>query len=406
LFATVLLFYEITRVACKELTVRESSVRLGLALALALAAKLTSVIVIPAVFVGILLSRGLRRALLLTGLSTLLGGTVFLIAWTLLAAVADLPFAFPFEFTIQSGLKGRAGDAGLGELLRRIIPAQWTIFWLGLLLPVMALVGSGILLSQWNSRPGRRVGLVFALWSFGVIAFYSVIAGPPFGFPKYYIAALPAMAIVAVAPVEAVLERAAPGKQARWLGLALVVVLAGLSGWRFAQVDEAPYAWPGVTWILALLALSALLMFPVLRNKSGRVIVLASAALLITTVSYNLGMASAQAADRRSVRYYPGEVGFDEAVDRLQELTAPGDPILVPKDIGSATYNHYNEQEQLFLDLDLLADVLDDDAVTYVVVRTEGDYSYNIFPQVEPVIEEEMDLKEQIGDFLIYERVP
>jgi hypothetical protein len=40
------------------------------------------------------------------------------------------------------------------------------------------------------------------------------------------------------------------------------------------------------------------------------------------------------------------------------------------------------------------------------VVRTNGDYSYLVFPQVEPVIEAEMDLLEQVGDFLIYERSP
>ena len=407
LFATVLLFYEITRVARKEDSVRNSAMRLGLALALAMAAKLTSVIVIPALFVGILFGRGLKRAVVLTGLSTVVGGSVFLIAWWTLASIADLPFAFPFEFTIQSGLKGGVSEAGVGELLRRLIPAQSTIYWLGVLLPAMAIVGTGILLAQWKSHAHRRVTLVFSLWSFGAIAFFSLISGAPFGFPKYYIAAIPTMAIVGIVPVDAVLEQAAPRSSSRWLGLALVLVLAGVSGWQFAQVsDQARYAWPGYLWTVALVVLSALVMASVIRQRGMWLLTLPVTALLIATLSYNLGMAAVQAADERSVRYFPGEVGFDETVDRLKELVGPDDLILVPKDIGSATYNRYHEEEQLFLDLDLLAEVLADEDVEYAVVRKDRDYSYLVFPEAQPIIEMEMDLMEEIGDFLIYERAP
>jgi hypothetical protein len=115
-------------------------------------------------------------------------------------------------------------------------------------------------------------------------------------------------------------------------------------------------------------------------------------------------MASVQAADERSVRYFPGEIGLDDTIERLQEIADPNEPILAPKDVGSAAFNRYHEQEQLFLDLERLDDVLRDDDLEYVVVRTGGDYSYLIFPEVEPIIEEEMDLLEQIGGFLIYER--
>jgi len=407
LFATVLLFYEIVRVARTEDALRTSTLRLGLALALAFASKLTSVIVLPALFVGILLGRGLKRAVVLTGLPTLVGGALFLTAWWALAAIADLPFAFPFEFTIQSGLKGGVSEAGIGEILRRLIPTQPTIYWLGILLPTMAVVGTGVLVAQWKSHPERRVALMFTLWSFGAIAFFSMISGPPFGFPKYFITAIPSMAIVGIVAVDAALGLATHRSSARWLGLALVLVLAGLSGWRFAQVfDDEPFTWPGYLWTVALVVLSALVMASVIRQRGMWFLTLPVTALLIATLSYNLGMAAVQAADERSVRYFPGEVGFDETVDRLQELVGPDDSILVPKDIGSATYNRYHEEEQLFLDLDRLADVLADEDVEYAVVRKERDYSYLVFPQVEPIIEEEMDLMEEIGDFLIYERAP
>ena len=407
LFATVLLFYELTRVARTEESVGSSAMRLGLALALALASKLTSVIVIPALFVGILLGRGLRRALLLTGLSTLVGGVVFLTAWWALASIADLPFAFPFEFTIQSGLKGGVSQAGIGELLRRLVPAPPTIYWLGVLLPTMAVVGTGILLAQWKSHPHRRVALMFSLWSFGAIAFFSMISGPPFGFPKYFIAAIPTMAIVGTVPVDMALDQPTSRSSARWLGLVLVVALAGLSAWRFVRIsDDGPYAWPGYLWTVALVAVAALVLASVIRRRDMWLLTLPVAALLTATLSYNMGMAAVQAVDERSVRYFPDEIGFDETVDRLQELVAPNDPILAPKDIGSATYNRYHEEEQLFLDLDLLAEVLADEDVEYAVVRKGRDYSFLVFPEAEPIIENEMDLFDEIGDFRIYKRAP
>jgi hypothetical protein len=128
------------------------------------------------------------------------------------------------------------------------------------------------------------------------------------------------------------------------------------------------------------------------------------AGVAISTVAYNASMSAVQAADTRSVRYFPGEVGFDETVAFLKSRVGPDDPILVPKDIGSATYNVYHEQETLFLDEDALAAVLADDDIPYAVVRRDWDYSYLVFPEVESIIEREMDLSDTIGDFLIYER--
>jgi hypothetical protein len=407
LFATVLLFYEVTRVARLDGETRTSVLRLSLAMALVLATKLTSIIVIPAVFVGILLAKGPRKALLLTAGSALAGSAIFLIVWWAVSALTDLPFAFPFEFTIQSGLKGGVSQTSVGELFRRLVPAPWTTFWLGVLPPTMAAVGTAILITQWRSHPERRMALMFSMWTFGVLAFYSVISGPPFGFPKYFIAAMPTMAIVGVVTIDLLLRPSKEQTPAVFWAALTVFGLALLAGWEFARSRaEGPYSWPGIAWTLGLIVLAALAMSLIARDRSTWLVALPLGALILATLSYNVGMAAVQAADERSVRYYPGEVGFDETVERLQSLTGPDEPILVPKDIGSATYNRYHEQEQLFLDLDRLEDVLADDEVSYAVVRTNGDYSYQIFPQVEPIIEAEMDLLEQVGDFLIYERSP
>jgi hypothetical protein len=407
LFATVLLFYEVTRVSCRSESTRTSALRLGLALALAFAAKLTSIIVLPAMFVGLALGVGLKRASTLTGLAILIGSSVFLVTWGAVSALTGLSFAFPFEFTIQSGLKGGVGDVGIGDLLRRLIPAPYSTYWLGLLLPLMAVLGTGVVISQWRTRPTRRVALMFALWSLGVFCFFSLITGPPFGFPKYYIAALPTMALLGVIATEWAQERLSVRSFAVFSGLLLVSGVAVLAGWRFAEVsDDGRYSWPSWLWMVALIAISAAGLTAAIKTRGGRILPIAVAAVFIATISYNTAMAAVQAAETRSVRYFPGEIGFEETVLYLQDAVDPDEPILAPKDIGSATYNHYHEQELLFRQLDQLEKVLDNEDLEFAVVRTDWDYSYQVFPEVEPLIEEEMDLVETIGGFLIYRRTP
>ncbi|MGH8872185.1 MAG: ArnT family glycosyltransferase [Acidimicrobiia bacterium] len=405
LLATVVLFHEVIRAAVHHESTMSAARRIGLAIAFALATKLTAVIVVPFVFVGLLLARGLKWALAVTGLSFLIGSVAFLFVWGALATLAGLPFLYPFEFTIESGLKGGVGDSGISELVRRLIPAGYTVYWLGVLLPAMATLGTAVLIGGWRTHPQRRVALMLSLWSLGTVAFFSFITGPPFGFPKYFIAALPTMAILGVVAVDAVLERT----QARRFGLPLFiaagVAVAALSGSQSAAVaDAGRYSWPGYLWILALLWFGVLAAAAILRDWTIWLPGVAVLGLFMATVAYGLGMATAQASEDASVRYFPGEVGFEETVDRLRGLVEPEDPILVPKDIGSATYNRYHEQEVLFLEPDRLARVLDDEELTYAVVRTDWDYSYLVFPAVESIIEEEMDLVETIGDFLLYKR--
>jgi 4-amino-4-deoxy-L-arabinose transferase-like glycosyltransferase len=405
LFATVLLFYEVTRACRSDEGNRSSATRLGLALALAFAAKLTSVIVLPAVFLGLLVDKGVKRALTLTGSAVLIGLLVFLVIWWVVATLTGLAFSYPFEFTIQSGLKGGVAQTGIGELIQRLIPARYSTYWLGLLLPSLASMGTWIVVAQWRGRPDRRLAVMFAVWSIGVFLFFSVITGPPFGFPKYYIAALPTMAILGVIPMEWVQERVSVRRFAVLSGVLVLAVITGLGGWRFAEVsDDGRYSWPGPLWTVVLIALGAAGVTALIRFRGRWIVPMAIAAVFVATVSYNVSMAVVQAADTRSVRYFPGEVGFEETVRYLKNAVGPQEPILVPKDIGSATYNHYHEQERLFLQPDQLETVLDNADLKYAVVRTDWDYSYKIFPDIEPIIEEEMDLVETIGGFLIYRR--
>jgi len=319
--------------------------------------------------------------------------------------IADLPFSYPFEFTIESGLKGGIGETGISELLGRLDPAEYTVYWLGVLLPAMAVVGTAVLIGQWRTHPHRRVALMLSMWSVASVAFFSLITGPPFGFPKYFIAAMPTMAVLGVVAIDAVGRHIAVRRFGFPLLLAATVGLSALSGaLSTAVADDGRYAWPGYLWLLGLLLLSLMATAALARDWTTWLPGVALLGLLMATISYNSGMATAQATEVRSVRYFPGEVGFEETVERLRQLVGPTDPILVPKDIGSATYNHYHEQETLFLDPERLERVLNDEELEYVVVRTEWDYSYLVFPEVEQIIEEEMDLIETIGDFLLYER--
>jgi hypothetical protein len=370
--------------------------RLGLAIALMLGTKLTSALALGLVL-GILLVRlGPRRGVLGTVMSSLIGAGLFLLGWAAVAWAADVPFAYPFEFTLASGLKGGAADTTVGELFGRLVPRGWLVFWLGVGLPILGLWGGSSVLRTWRSNPGLRPALPLALYSVLVYAFYSLITGPPFGFPKYHIAEVLTLAL-ASAPLlarEWRLEHPNRG----WL-----LVLAGLvvasAAWLGSSPASGSYDAP-----FAVLALGAI---PVVGAAwwavgggagPGTPLV---AGLFAVLIAFNLGIDTFQAGEVESVRYFPGDEGFDETVAYLRGRVATGEAILAPKDIGSALNNHYFQVEYNLANLDDLETVVSDE-VEYAVVRTGWDYSFLVFPAAEPVIEEFMDVDARIGDFIVY----
>lgn len=409
LFANTLLGWALVRSVARQTSLRRMILAVGGCLTLVLACKLTAVYAIPFIFGALLLAKGPWVAAKVTAAATVLASATFLVVWRLVSWLSGAPFSYPFEFTVSSGLKNGAADLGAAEILRRLVPQDWAMFWLGMPLLVMAAAGTVIVASRWKSEPQRRVLLAFSAWAVGVLALYSLITGPPYGFPKYLVGAMPALAMlaaVAAAPVAAGLRKLGPWA---WAGLLAVPPSAYFLYRQFADglPTDLYYLHPGFRFLPAGLALGLVLYFagrkfgsPALKYGAGAVGLAGALLLFAHSASVDLY----QAQQTSSIRYHPSEVGFDDMVARMKELVGPDEPFLAPKDVGSATYNRFHQQEILFLLPDDLERVLSDPAVRYTVVRKGWDYSFAVFPEVQPIIERHMVLKETIGDFLLYAR--
>jgi hypothetical protein len=411
IFATTLLGWALVRGVTRELSLGRMIVAVGSALALVLACKLTALYAVPFVFGALLIARGPVLAAKVTAGASVLAAGIFLVVWRLVSWITDAPFSFPFEFTLQSGLKGGVSDLPLTTALRRLIPADWAMFWLGMPLLLMAVAGTIHVASRWRREPDRRVLLAFAAWAVGVLALYSLITGPPYGFPKYLVGAMPALAMLAAIPAASGAERLRVLGRWAW---AVPLAVTPLVYLLYVQYSDGLESFRYFThpWFAFLpVALVAGLVLAVLARRrpdgwirySIAVLSVGGAALLF---SHSFSVDLYQAQQESSIRYHPSEVGFDRTVTRMKELVRPDEPFLAPKDIGSAVYNRFHQQEIIFHDMDVLDRLLADPAVRYAVVRTEWDYSYAVFPEAQPVIERHMQLQETIGDFLIYGRRP
>lgn len=411
IFATTLLGWTLVRSVTRELSLGRQILAVGSALALVLACKLTAVYAVPFVFGALLIAKGPMPAAKVTAGASVLASAIFLVVWRLVSWITDAPFSFPFEFTLQSGLKGGVKDLPLATALRRLIPADWAMFWLGMPLLLMAAAGTVHVAERWRKEPHRRVLLAFAAWAVGVLALYSLITGPPYGFPKYLVGAMPAMAMLAAIPAASGAESLSKLGRWAWAVPLAVVPLVYLLYVQYSDGLETFRYFTHPWFVLLPLGLAAGLILAVLasRRPDGWIrysiagLSVGGAALLF---SHSLSVDLYQAQQESSIRYHPSEVGFDRTVARMKELVRPDEPFLAPKDIGSAVYNRFHQQEIIFHDMEVLDRLLADPAVRYAVVRTKWDYSYTVFPEAQPVIERHMQLQETIGDFLIYGRRP
>jgi hypothetical protein len=412
IFAATLLGWTLVRSVARELSLSRQILGVGSALALVLACKLTAVYAIPFVFAVLLIAKGPVRAAKVTAAASVLAAGIFLVVWRLVSWVTDSPFSFPFEFTLQSGLKGGVGDLPLSTALRRLIPADWAMFWLGMPVLLMAAVGTVHVAARWRQEPHRRVLLAFAAWAVGVLALYSLITGPPYGFPKYLVGAMPALAMLAAIPAASGAERLKDLGRWAWAVPVAVVPLVYLLYVQYADGLDTNRYFTHPWFVLLPIGLAAGLVLAVLASRrpddwirySVACLSVAGAALLF---SHSFSVDLYQAQQDSSIRYHPSEVGFDRTVARMKELVRPDEPFLAPKDIGSAVYNRFHQQEILFLqDMEVLDRLLANPAVRYAVVRTDWDYSFTVYPEAQPVIERHMQLQETIGDFLIYGRRP
>jgi hypothetical protein len=331
------------------------------------------------------------------------GVGVFLVTWWALSELTGVSFRFPFEFTLDSFRKGGVGGLSFAGFLSRLLPSDLVWFWTAPLFILLALVGFVRAFTLWRVPADRALRLV-AIFGAAVFLIYNVIAGSPFGFPKYWIAAVPAMAVLAGAVLVDAQEAIAAarwrsGEPAQWafLILATIIGLVMVALVHIYFTRPAPIAYPPSRPSLAILGLVALaapailgIIAVVMRTPFHRRQIPAALgiALVVTVFLTNVGLVLAQRSADYSVRYYYGQTGTAQAIAAVQERTDPGDAIIAAKDIGLEASRPFYEDAQLFGDPAGLASLIDSGSVELIVTRCTWDYSEAVWPDAFAVIRE------------------
>jgi hypothetical protein len=404
----------VTAVLCAMVRVAVASARaswhvplMAVLLALAFWTKLTTPLaLIPLAALALRpASPSWRRWALETTAAVVGGFLLFVTTWWLLAHVIAVSFRQPFTFTLASFLKaGVAGSLTSEALLARLFPTGTVLRWVDPVFASLAIAGVVIAFARWRNAEDRALRLV-ALLGVGVVLIYDVIAGAPFGFPKYWISAMPALSTLAMVAVIDALVAAEP-IQLRWTGRALwpAVVCATAVGTTLLAIGYVRYvldaaaafhreatANPGlVVFMVAVLLVCAVVACrPTARPAV--VAALLAVSVLGTTSILNLAKDLAQRSALYSVRYYPGEQGFDNAIADVRRITRPGEAVLGPKDIGQEADRPFYEDAYYFAGdehLGELATILDSRTIALVVTRCDYDYSEAIYPAAFEVIRE------------------
>jgi hypothetical protein len=327
----------------------------------------------------------------------------FVATWWILAEVTGMSFRYPFEFTLASFQKGGVGGLSIGGLVSRLLPSSVVWFWTGPLFILLAVIGSLVAFARWR-LPGDRGLRLVALFGAAVFVIYDVIAGSPFGFAKYWIAAVPPMAVLAgtvLIDAQEALTSAKwrHGEHARRAFL-IVASLGGLALVALVHMyfaRPAPIEYPPSRPSLAILGMAvlaatsalAILMVALRTPIHIRHVIGALGIALVAAASVaNLGLLLAQRSADYSVRYYYGQTGTERAIADVQALTDPDDAIIAAKDIGLEAGRPFYEDAGLFGDPAGLASLIDSGDVDLIVTRCTWDYSDVVWPEAFATIRE------------------
>ena len=285
------------------------------------------------------------RALRVAVLGGLAGLVLFVATFALHARLTGFPLGamrYPFHRMSQ-----------LGDLRTVVTRAPQTagVFVLWLTVPGAILAGVASLkeLRERASAPAARLRAlaVFVVLS---LLFYTLVLGPPYGYPKYQAVLMPLLAVMVAALLSpADVERSRPVR-AVLVGAGFLLILAQVAwgdplwgiyrltletgagdlGDRLAGSLRAS---AGIVWLpLLVTLLLSLLLLVGARLKARRAVLVG---LAVTALAQSGGTVVAQAGARYSTRYHYGTdlLGLQRACRTLGERLRPGSFIIAPKDI-------------------------------------------------------------------------
>ena len=320
----------------------------------------------------------------------------------------------PFDYLFASlGSRGPGRSGVSGAVTALITGPGSNLVWIGPAIMAAAILSLALILVL--KPPGvstRLVGL-FVVGSLVLVLGYSYISASPFGFPKYTAIAVPGFAIGTAMLVGLDLSifsfasrRSPSSTRLLWsaYAVALVVGAAGVVflAWRMARTPTRDISqlvpltlatFAGVALLTVIVAL-ALAGGPVRRAIRGGVVVGAVTAALLTPAMVQVSSSFANLTADYATRYYYGERGMGEFLERADELIPPGAAVIAAKDIGLQLDRPFYEDASLLYraglptPIDEYREELLSLDVPYVVTRTYWDYSEAVFPDHFDVLRE------------------
>lgn len=343
---------------------------------------------------------GRRRLALDAVVITAVGSAAFVLSWTFFCWVHQLDPWAPLAHLAGRG----AAHASLssGVIAKRALRLA---LWVGPWLPLAALLSMAAWRTGEEAAPARLLVTLFTL--LGGLG-YLFVGGEAYGFPRYHVPLLPALAALAAAG----LGRA---RSAAWLlggaVLAYCMLVVGdplLPAYTFAEgvaIGDQPAAAVGgvvLAGLLWLLPGVALAIAPRLGLELRSVV-------LALAVSSGVALTIAQLHAGYSTTYLYGERGLEAARARLAALAPPAGLILAPKDVAfsSLACGGYRFAGRT-LSSGGLRPLLEQDALSLLVLRRGDLADASLSPALQdPRVREILAAgfrQERVADFLFYVR--
>ncbi len=302
--------------------------------------------------------RNLLKGLLYVLLVALSGGVIFILSWIFyayrLSEATALPFGrltlMPFEYLLGQGQGGASAFLSREGLSTSLTTFARTVLYFGPPLCLMAAAEVGIRLRELfteNRSDDRDLVYILAV---GVTAAYLVLQGGSGSFPKYHLAILPFLALLAGRYI----LRFARGYDRTALFAAVLYAAVGVFYYAFAVGDyllDFNYvmrrdvvagigALPALTGLGFKMALGAL--FPLAAYGALRAVKVNApwgAIFAATLVSAQLGLVAAQARGDYFLFHSYGSAlrDMDDLIAIVRAETPEGSPIMALPEIGYLT---------------------------------------------------------------------
>lgn len=375
-------------------------------------AKLTTPLILPffALLLLIVFGYSFRVAFLFTAVISLLGSIFFLASYWIYCFFLELPFAYTFQFLLQSFTKGTAESAGLIEkIMTNLFYAKFFIYWLTIPFLLLFLI-CAFSLTKKELTSIEKVVLILGSLAVFVTSFYLCLISPFGGFFKYPFAAFSFFAFVIAFFISDTIDfNKRINKILFIMGILIISVMEShFYGDIFFKSSLASEFASNITAInmTLLIVIAFSFSFIVKRFRQLEIVKYSLLVILSIAVGFNVGISRSQALSDYPTKYHYGQTGFNETVSYLKAKVNHYEVIWSMKDIGYYVNNKYIENYRYFFDDQLLNDlvkIISNKKVRYFVVTTDiGQDRIDAYPKIASILEQYCVKDKTFGNFVIY----